>query len=284
MKTRLYIRVVVYICLFMACYTYANAQSKKVDTTPFTIGETLTFYSTNLAEERKLNIYLPQNYAPDSVQYHFIYLLDGSAEEDFIHIAGLFQFANFPWIKMAPPVIVVGIENVDRYHDFTFEADKQEFIEEYPGMGGSADFIAFLEKEVKPMVQERYPTDGTSTFIGQSLGGLLGTEILFTRPDMFSNYIIISPSLWWNDQSLFDLQEGMKAAKENHKVYVAVGKEGDIMETDARRLGSLLKEQYTDVLETDFRYFGGQDHGNILHLAVYDALKFLYPGLMEKEQ
>ncbi|MGB3181515.1 MAG: alpha/beta hydrolase-fold protein [Cyclobacteriaceae bacterium] len=241
----------------------------------FTIGESVTFHSESLAEERTLNIYLPTDYTPDSVRYHVIYLLDGSAHEDFIHIAGLVQFANYPWVKMAPPAIVVGIENVDRYRDFTFKPTKQEFIDEFPGQGKSAPFISFLKEEVIPLVKSRYATDTTSTIIGQSLGGLLATEVLFTYPDLFSNYIIISPSLWWNDQSLLDNHAAIDQAKDAHKVFVGVGKEGDIMESDAKTLAKLLENEHPNV-ETHYLYMGEQGHANILHQAVYKAFQSLF--------
>lgn len=77
--------------------------------------ETITFKSEILNENRILNIYLPNEYFNDSTQkFPVIYLLDGSLDEDFIHIAGLVQFCSFSWINEIEPTIVVGIENVDR--------------------------------------------------------------------------------------------------------------------------------------------------------------------------
>ncbi|WP_350340228.1 alpha/beta hydrolase-fold protein [Paraflavitalea speifideaquila] len=66
-------------------------------------------------------MYLPEGYnKQDTVRYPVIYLLDGAADEDFIHIAGLIQFNNFSWINRVPPSILVGIVNTDRKRDFTF--------------------------------------------------------------------------------------------------------------------------------------------------------------------
>ena len=51
----------------------------------FTIGELAEFYSTELEEKRTINVYLPATYQTDSTRkYNVIYLLDGSAEKDFI--------------------------------------------------------------------------------------------------------------------------------------------------------------------------------------------------------
>ena len=82
---------------------------------PFVLGIVDECSSKVLGEKRILNIYLPEGYRPDdSLRYPVVYLLDGSADEDFIHITGLFQFNSFSWINRVPKSIIVGIANVDR--------------------------------------------------------------------------------------------------------------------------------------------------------------------------
>ena len=87
-----------------------TAQSQTATKTPLNIGESVTINSKILDEDRTLNIYLPHGYSADSTKtYPVIYLLDGSIDEDFIHISGLVQFGSFSWINMIPETIVVGI-------------------------------------------------------------------------------------------------------------------------------------------------------------------------------
>ena len=82
----------------------------------FSIGKIETIQSKVLDEERTINVYLPDGYSPDSARFYpVIYLLDGSANEDFIHVSGLVQFLQM--IGSIPPAIVVGIANVDRKRD-----------------------------------------------------------------------------------------------------------------------------------------------------------------------
>ncbi|HLO38248.1 MAG TPA: alpha/beta hydrolase-fold protein, partial [Lacibacter sp.] len=91
--------------LFFA--TSASAQTKTEEKI-FPLGIIRQLHSVELNENRTLNIYLPEGYHKDS-SYQVIYLLDGSADEDFIHVAGLVQFYNFPWVNVLPKSIVVGI-------------------------------------------------------------------------------------------------------------------------------------------------------------------------------
>ncbi len=67
---------------------------------PFVLGVIDEIQSKELGEKRILNIYLPEGYnKDDTTKYPVIYLLDGSADEDFIHIVGLVQFNSFEWIN-----------------------------------------------------------------------------------------------------------------------------------------------------------------------------------------
>lgn len=264
-----------FLSLLFSNVLFAQIDLTTVDKTPFSLGETLTFSSKILEEERQINVYLPASYYPDSTTtYPVIYLLDGSADEDFIHIAGLVQFAAFSWIKMIPETIVVGIGNVDRRRDFTYPSSDPRDIKEFPTTGGSAKFIDFLKKELRPLIEKTYRPNDISTLIGQSLGGLLATEILFKSPELFSNYIIVSPSLWWDQEQLLQFEPRPYTRKKS--IYVAVGKEGAIMERLARELHVKLAKNVHPETRLFFNYLEERDHGDALHLAVYNALEQIF--------
>ncbi len=246
-----------------------SAQTKTEEKV-FQLGIIRQLHSVELNENRTLNIYLPEGYHKDS-SYPVIYLLDGSADEDFIHVAGLVQFYNFPWVNVLPKSIVVGIANVDRRRDFTFpttiEKDKKDFLT----TGGSEKFIRFIEKDLQPYINQSFKTTGSNMIIGQSFGGLLATEVLLKKPELFTEYVIVSPSLWWDKESLLKIKP---APLKNKLVYIAVGKEGEIMEEDAKALNELIKSKLTNGT-LQFEYISNKQHGNIFHQAVANAFEFL---------
>jgi len=148
---------------------------------------------------------------------------------------------------------------------------------ELPTGGGSFAFMNFIEQEVQPLIFKEYRCKDERTLIGQSLGGLFATEVLVRRPHLFENYIIVSPSLWWDDGALLDIEWARNSdTTAVNLVYVGVGAEGDVMEKVARDLSTKLFAKRGPRLQEGFKYFGDQDHGNILHLAVYDALEWLH--------
>lgn len=261
--------------------------TEKSTTKPFELGMIEEFQSTILSEKRILNIYLPEGYKQnDTIKYPVIYLLDGGADEDFIHTVGLVQFNTFSWINRIPQSIVVGIANTDRRRDFTFPTLIEEDKKRFPTSGGSTKFIDFLEKELQPFIQGRYKTNNAKTIIGQSLGGLLATEMLFTKPNLFDKYIIISPSLWWNDGSILKENPGILNENFTQKtaVYIGVGKEGlaptknpHVMEVDANILADKLQQTKTKNVKIYFDYMPDEDHATSSHPALFNAFRLLYP-------
>lgn len=276
------------VVLFIAKFGFT--QNMQADTTsgskPFVLGWIHEIQSKILSEKRTLNIYLPEGYhEDDTIRYPVIYLLDGSADEDFIHIAGLVQFNSFPWIARVPKSIVVGIANIDRKKDFTFPTTGKGDKERYSTTGKSENFIAFIEKELQPYIDKKFKTTTSRTLIGQSLGGLLATEILFKKPQLFNRYIIISPSLWWNNGSILNLDAEIlrEAYTPNTDIYIAVGKEGltpsdipRVMEVDANLLAEKLKATKSKSVSVYFDYLPAEDHATIMHQAVFNAFRYLY--------
>ncbi len=265
----------IFIGLVFFSQIFAQNEIKLNKITPLSIGDKIKFQSEVLNENRSLNIYLPNEYSKNSLKtYPVIYLLDGSIDEDFIHISGLVQFGSFSWINMIPESIVVGISNIDRKRDFTYPTTNKKDKKDFPTTGKSEDFINFIEKELQPFIKNNYKTNSVNTLIGQSLGGLLATEILFKKPELFDNYIIVSPSLWWDDESLLKYTPILYTSKKS--IFIAVGKEGQIMERTAKELYDKLKLLKTVNTNLYFEFFEKQNHGDALHLAVYNAFEKIF--------
>lgn len=268
--------------LLLMLVGFAKAQTKQQENSkPFILGAVDELYSKELTENRTLNIYLPAGYNPnDTIKYPVIYLLDGSADEDFIHIVGLVQYYSFEWIDLVPPSIVVGISTVDRKRDFTFPSQIDKEKTSFPSSGHSDKFISFIGNELQPFIEKKYKTNDKKTIVGQSLGGLLATEILLTKPNLFDKYIIVSPSLWWNDGSILNSPQ---VNFQNTDIYIGVGKEGlapssnpHVMEVDANLLAEKLTSMKQRNVKVFFDYLPEENHATIMHQAVLNAFKKLY--------
>ena len=279
--------ITIFTLLFFCCITSAQKNNtKQLSSKPSVLGVTDEIQSKQLGETRILNIYLPEGYnKKDTITYPVIYLLDGSADEDFIHVAGLVQFNNFPWIERVPKSIVVGIANIDRKRDFTFPSAVASDTKMLPTSGKSEKFINFIEKELQPYIESNYKGTGRKTIIGQSLGGLLVTEILFKKPQLFNKYIIISPSLWWDNGSLLNTNPQLLSETSGIKayIYIGVGKEGlapseapHVMEVDANLLAEKLVASKNKNVKTYFDYLPQENHATVTHQAIFNAFRLLW--------
>ncbi len=270
-----------------------NAQSKGPlaieKTGSLVIGHSESIFSTVLNEKRTINIQLPDDYDEKKRDgYPVIYILDGGMKEDFMHIAGIVRYNTQPWINRFPESIVVGIENTDRKRDFSFAVENLDFLKRmnfdeqyFLSYGGSSAYISFLEKELQPHIESSYNTGNNETVIGESFAGLLATEILLKHSDLFDNYLIISPSLWWNNGSLLTDAATKLNGRTNKAINVYIGAsakaEDKIMYNDAVRLHRILKKHGGQDMKVVYDYLPDEIHSTVIHQAVYNGFKLLYP-------
>lgn len=254
---------------------------------PLAIGVSTVLHSAILGEDRVVNVYLPAGYAAnDTVKYPVIYVLDGAEDEDFVHIAGIVQFVTQPWIARFPSSIVVGIGGNTRRRDFTFAVKNTDFIERegfkkaaFSVYGGSEKFMDFIDKELQLFIGKTYRASARKTVIGESFAGLLATELLLKRPHLFDDYIIISPSLWWGEYTLINDAATLLNAHLTRPVNVYLGvpnkAEDEKMHAASVRLAEQLQQHKRVHLVYD--YMPDELHSTVIHQAVYNAFKKLYP-------
>lgn len=73
--------------------------------------------------------------------------------------------------------------------------------------GQAAAYRDYIERDVFPLIAREYRVDmQRKVYIGHSFGGLFGSYVLLTKPGMFRNYILGSPSLWYDQRTMFDLE------------------------------------------------------------------------------
>ncbi|WP_078404999.1 alpha/beta hydrolase [Elizabethkingia ursingii] len=271
----------------LVALTIASPLFSQNNTKPLIFGNSEVFHSNILKEDRNINIYLPEKFNPtDATKYPVIYILDGGVEEDFFHIAGIVRYNTQPWIERFPRSIVVGIENTNRRRDFTYAVPDLNFLEKegfkkesFPQYGGSEKYISFLKNELQPYIEKKYKANNNRTIIGESLAGLISTEILLKEPEMFNQYIIISPSMWWGGEKLLKeadslLKSRLKTTKD---VYIgAPNKEEDVrMYNEAEALYKILKSNKN--ITVSFDYMPDELHSTAIHQGVYNGFKKLYP-------
>lgn len=274
-----------YTLAFLALFLSAQAQPGKI-----IVGTIDTLHSQILNETREVWVYVPDhNPVSSKIRYPVLYLLDGNWH--FTSVVGMTrQLGYVNGNTLCPELIVVGITNPDRFRDLTPSCDSVYS----PSSGGNEKFISYIEKELIPYIESRYPTEPYRILIGHSLGGLTVMNTLIYHTQLFNAYVAIDPSVWWKNQSFLKESEKTLSEKKfnNTELYVAIantlGKDMDTLtvETDTTsntlhfrskmQLIHILRNNRQNGLQFYYKYYANDHHGSVPFIATYDALRTIF--------
>ena len=73
--------------------------------------------------------------------------------------------------------------------------------------GGGAAYQTYLKTQALPFIEQNFRTDpARRVLLGHSYGALLGSQIMFTDPAMFSGYVLGSPSFWFDKRHMMKME------------------------------------------------------------------------------
>lgn len=253
-------------CLFFLFFPFLNGQSLG-DATIST--ERYSIFSNHLKEDRTFQIYLPQSYFfSDRGNYPVIYLIDG--DYNFHYDVGLVEMLSSVGGKI-PEMIVVGItaKGSEVYQKNCAPTDST-------AAGGNANnYMAFIEKELKPYIKKNFRVSAYDILIGHSMGGLFTTNYFLENPTHFDTYIAIDPSLWWNNyvmadraDSIFQQTEGLAA-----NLYISLA---NTQGMGVRNFVGVLDKYFPGDPHWEFLYYENENHGSVHWVTIKDALEKLF--------
>lgn len=250
--------------------------------------ETFTIDSNILGRKYHLYIETPSDYrrqGNEAKKYPVLYLND--APHTFKVALGVTHF------KSMDKAIIVGISfalgedgQFSRVRDLTPEHDKT--WTKYT-TGQAPEYLKFIENEVINFVDQNYRTDPAKRILaGHSLGGSFGAWVLLTKPQLFSDYILTSPSLWFKHEMIFALEEKYAAKHHqlNAKVFVATGgletpshgMENNMVDVHQRFVQRLRSRNYQGLSISD-EIVSGTDHYSTFPVGLSKGLRWIYQDL-----
>jgi predicted alpha/beta superfamily hydrolase len=229
-----------------------------------------------------LFIKLPKNYQKNKdKKYPVIYLTD--AWYSFQLVSGATRFPMNTG-KMAEAIIVgisysqnsKGAES--RIRDYTHSLAPTWKLE----TGKAKEHALFIEMTVFEYIDANYRTDITNrTFVGNSLGGLFGSYLFLTKPDMFKNYVLGSPSVWFKNNDILNIQAVLPTGE--HNIYIGVGSKetprGENTSHDmvlgAKNLALKLRSSNTDKIQVKLQVITDANHETAFPTTAIQGLYWL---------
>lgn len=230
--------------------------------------------SAVLNEDRELLVAKPAGYEKAQAVYPVLYVLD--AETNFSFTVGIVRY--FSAYRMIPDMIVVGVANTDRTRDMT--PNGAEAQARYSSAGGADRFLRFLGEEAVARIDKDYRTSPLRGIVGHSLSGLLAVHALLTRSDLFSAYIAISPSLWWNQYETLDKIQAFYKSRPSLKkdVFVSLANESEDKPEVYSRIEDAFKKSLPKGLAVRFQIYKQENHISTAVVSTMNALLQLFPG------
>jgi len=256
------------------------------------IGVLDSLHSEVLNESRSVYVQLPDSYDPDSsIKYPVVYILDGDVLLNALYTVHSFYSGGF-----MPEMIMVGISNgTNRTRDLTTSVIDPSLINEENG--GADNFMKFIEKELIPFIETKYPATDYRTLIGHSYGGLFTVNALINHSHLFENYLAIDPSMDWDDQKLLKQSKEVftKENFSNKSLFVSLS--GQLHQSDTSiTIDNVMKDttditlfsrsniEFSDVIRSnkanglsfDWKFYPNDLHGTVPLPSIMDGLIGLF--------
>lgn len=215
-------------------------------------------FSELIADTFHVMVSVPDGYYSSEKRYPVLYVLDGDVA--FGMAASIVRYLQIG--ENIPELIIVGIG----YGGLDKSAGEKRRRDYRPTpTGGAQYFLKFLEDELLPFIDNNYRTvPGERAINGYSIGGLFGLYTLFTKPEIFNRYIIGSPSLTWDNYSIFSYEESSseKIGEKKIGLFVSVGND----ESDEKyfdpidQLVTKIQERNYPGVKLEAKVFDGSTH------------------------
>ncbi|MEO8146844.1 MAG: alpha/beta hydrolase-fold protein [Bacteroidia bacterium] len=246
------------------------ASCKKEEFNP-NLTKEFSIQSVSNGANYNIKVALPDNYNA-SEKYATIYVLDG--EENFSYVADNCKKLSDEYATSNILVVSIGYGN-DRAFDYTPTKANE-------GGGGAEKFMAFIKNELIPKMESDYGADTlrkNRIILGHSFGGLFAAYAFTNYNNVFGNYIMLSPSVWYDDEIMLRLeQENRDINKNNHQlVFMGLGE----LENEGRMLAPFMalfqrmQNNYFD-MQIASHLEPHQDHNGSKNPNISAGLKFYF--------
>jgi predicted alpha/beta superfamily hydrolase len=185
-----------------------------------------------------------------------------------------------------PPVIIIGIGyeidnyRINRTRDYTptkslvggYDAETQKHT------GGGENFLKFITTELFPFIETTIGKYKSRTLVGHSYGGLFASWVMFNKPGTFDRFIIVSPSLWFDEKKVIkEIEANSTLSSIVATAYITAGNLEDVvMANDVLHMKEFLDRINPPKIKYRAEVCEGENHNTIFPRAFSNGLRFTF--------
>lgn len=209
----------------------------------------------------EIKVALPEGYWSSNGSCGVIYVLDG--DENFNLVASECEKLSARYSTENVLVVSIGY---GRSRDLDYTPTKTS-----SSMGGAPQFLQFIREELVPRMQADFRADTSRSsrmILGHSFGGLFGAYAFATDNDLFGNYLLLSPSLWFDNEVTLRMEAARRNTLKDRDqlVFLGQGKMENMgkMQAPFEAFYQVLSNHYPNVrlaknLEDDLGHMGSKN-------------------------
>ncbi|MGO3183691.1 MAG: alpha/beta hydrolase-fold protein [Aequorivita sp.] len=220
------------------------------------IGKRDKLHSEILQQDREFSVYLPPSYGTTlNAKYPVLYILDG--DYNFQYVAGFLELQG-GISEIIPEMILVAISGKGSNE---YRKNCKPQIKGAEDSGNAEEMTSFIENELIPYVNKNYKAADYKILAGHSVGGLFVVNAALEHPDLFNDYIAISPALYWSKNALNDVMKNTwgKTGSTTASLYISLANEKGM------GVDKFLKKVPKSIMEKNIHYreFPDEIHNSV---------------------
>jgi predicted alpha/beta superfamily hydrolase len=149
-------------------------------------------------------------------------------------------------------------------------------------MGQAMTYLAFIRDQVMPRLEADFRV-GERWLVGHSFSALFGLQTLFSEPNLFDKYLLASPSIWWHDRVMLDIEADYVADHDDlaAQVFLTAGEEEDALDDEFNMCGNViematrLSERGYPSLQLSHALLPTESHSSTIGAAISRGLRHL---------
>lgn len=191
-----------------------------------------------------IEVALPEDYNSSTEKYSTVYVLDG--EENFDYVANQCKEISTHYSAANVLVVSIGYGN-DRELDYTPTKISST-------TGGGELFLDFIKNELIPRIELDFRADTTRSsrvILGHSYGGLFAAYAFAVSNNSFGNYLMLSPSIWFDNEVSLLLEKENRSKNKNSQqlIFLGIGEleNAGRMQAPFEAFYQILRDNYSDI-------------------------------------